>query len=120
VEEESAIEENLKEHQSSGFCYTIVSTVDSYCKPPVAVYRGEDCVDTFLEYLVTDEQMISEVLKHVEPMIITPEQKQAFQEESVCHICKFDLVQGCCTQRVQSKFQIYGKNTRRFAQSAGL
>jgi hypothetical protein len=35
--------------------------------------------------------VISEVLKHVEPMVISSEQEQAFQEASVCHICKLDL-----------------------------
>ena len=79
-----------QQHKPCGFCYTIVSTVENYCKPPV-VYRGEDCVDKFLECLLADEQVISEVLKHVEPMIISAEQEQDFQEASLCHICNEEL-----------------------------
>ncbi|KAK3718101.1 hypothetical protein QZH41_017198 [Actinostola sp. cb2023] len=82
--------QKTQHHQPCGFCYTIVSTVEDYCKPPV-VYRGEDAVDTFLENLIEEEKQITEILKVVVPMEITNEQEQAFQEATVCHICRFDL-----------------------------
>ncbi|KAK3735533.1 hypothetical protein QZH41_005010 [Actinostola sp. cb2023] len=82
--------QKTQHHQPCGFCYTIVSTVEDYCKPPV-VYRGEDAVDKFLENLIEEEKQITEMLTVVVPMEITNEQEQAFQEATVCHICGFDL-----------------------------
>jgi hypothetical protein len=77
-------------YETSDFCYTVVSVVEEYCKPPV-VYRGADSVDQFLNHLMDDEKIISEILKHVEPMVITEEEERAFQEADICHICKFEL-----------------------------
>ena len=63
-----------------------MSTVDQYNQAPV-VYRGEDCVDHFLENLLQEEKRISEILKVVEPMVITEDQERAFQQSGDCHIC---------------------------------
>ena len=78
--------QKTQHHQPCGFGYTVVSTVDQYNQAPV-VYRGEDCVDQFLENLLREEKRISEILKVVEPMVITEDQERAFQQSEDCHIC---------------------------------
>jgi hypothetical protein len=47
----------IQNHQPSGFCFTIVPTVEDFCQPPV-VYRGVDAVDKFLDCLLEEERQI--------------------------------------------------------------
>ncbi|KAK3731226.1 hypothetical protein QZH41_004694 [Actinostola sp. cb2023] len=78
--------QKTQHHQPCGFGYTVVSTVDQYNQAPV-VYRGEDCVDQFLESLLEEEKRINEILKVVEPMVITGDEERVFQQAEDCHIC---------------------------------
>jgi uncharacterized protein YbaR (Trm112 family) len=82
--------QKIQNHQPSGFCYTIVSTVEDFCQPPV-VYRGVDVVDKFLDCLLEEERQISELLKMLLPMNITEGQEREFQDASDCHICRGPL-----------------------------
>ena len=84
--EDKSFTEKIQHHQPCGFCFTVVSTVEGYSKHPV-VYRGEDCVDKFLEQLLEEEKRISGILEQVAPIIITEEQEQEFQNATTCHIC---------------------------------
>ena len=64
-----------------GFGYQVVCINDKYTKPPV-VYRGPDVSKKFLENIVEEEKMIKEVLKHVEPMVMTEDDKLKFQSSN--------------------------------------
>ena len=55
------------------------------------VYRGEDAVDKFLEFLETEKQYNEEKLSFIEPMRIENEEEQMFQNAINCHICGFEL-----------------------------
>ena len=54
-------------HQTSGFCYIVVSDVEDFNTPPV-VRRGENAVENFLECLLVEEKCIRPILEHVVPM----------------------------------------------------
>ena len=80
----------VEKHIPCGYCYKIVSTNEKYTQPPV-VYHGENAVTHFLMALNREEQKITKLLKEVKPMKLTPEDEQAFQRATVCHICDLPL-----------------------------
>ena len=73
-------------HIPSGFSYVVVSAADRFTQP-VVVYRGENVVDTFLDYLTQTTHQIFRVLEKPQDMIMTEEQKQEFEVAQYCHIC---------------------------------
>ena len=50
-------------------------------------YRGEDCVEKFLEKLKEIEQAIREDLENKEPMKMEKEDYINFKNAEECHIC---------------------------------
>ena len=54
-------EKYQKHNIPSGFCYTVVSSVDKYNKPAV-VYRGENVMDEFMKCLEDENESIVEIL----------------------------------------------------------
>ena len=81
----------VEKHIPCGYCYKIVSTNEKYTQPPV-VYHGENAVTHFLMALNREEQKITKLLKEVKPMNLTPEDEQAFQRATVCHICDLLMI----------------------------
>jgi len=69
-----------------GFGYQVVCINDKYTKPPV-IYRGSNVSRKFLENIIEEEKMIRQVLSHVEPMVLTEEDKLNCQVTTKCHIC---------------------------------
>ena len=76
----------VQKHIPCGFCYKVVCSNERYSKEPV-VYRGPDTVKHFLHAMQKEERYILNTLKKVEPMSLTPEDEQAFQAATLCHIC---------------------------------
>ena len=86
LEDHASGTQKAQHHLPCGFCYTVVSTVDQYNKPPV-VYRGEDAVDKFLDCLLQEENRLSQILDTIVPMNISADQESQFQAATDCHIC---------------------------------
>ena len=96
--------EKYQVHQACGFSYLVVSQLEQYCKPPM-IYRGPDAVDRFLQCMEEEEKEIKEILNHVVPINISPEEEYAFQHASDCHICNEPLG----ADRVRDHCHITGK-----------
>ena len=77
-------------HKPSGFSYMVVSAKQDYTRAPV-VYRGPNVVDTFFNYIIKEEFRILDILKNPQPMHLTHEEEQAFQQAQDCHICNQPL-----------------------------
>ena len=78
--------ERINKHIPSGFC---VNGKFAYGKVenPLKVYRGEDCVEAFCDYISNEARrlyhMFSEkLMKHV-----TPEKWRKHNRATTCHIC---------------------------------
>ena len=63
----------------------VVSSLEKTSTP--YLYRGEDCMDKFVEALSQIKNEIFEKMKEVKPMEISPEQEQEFQSSTRCSIC---------------------------------
>lgn len=73
-----------------GFSFNIVSDYPEL-DLGLKLFRGENAVDEFLKQLLQCGDRIKEVLKIVQPMIITSAQEKEFQNASVCSICELPI-----------------------------
>ena len=96
--------QKTQEHKWSGFCYIVVSEVAVYDTAPI-VYRGENVVGKFLDYLLQKEKRIKEILEHVVPILINNTEERAFQSATYYHICGEELG----TDRVPNHCHLTGR-----------
>lgn len=73
-----------------GFSFNIVSDYPEL-DLGLKLFRGENAVDEFLKQLLQCGDRIKEVLKIVQPMIITTAQEKEFENASVCSICELPI-----------------------------
>ena len=73
------------EHEPCGFSIEAVRSDGKTMGP--FLYRGEDCVEKFLEKLKEIEQAIPEDLENTEPMKMEREDNINFKNAEECHIC---------------------------------
>lgn len=57
-------------------------------------YSGEDCIEHFLNELLTLEGGLLEKMSECVPMVISPLQQAEFNDTLVCHICEKDILPG--------------------------
>ena len=77
--------------EACGFCLRVVRS-DGFSTEPL-LYRGEDCIQVFLEELKEAEVVILESLKNRNKRYsLTPEEKQDYINADTCWICN-DLLQ---------------------------
>lgn len=77
-----------KAHQPSCFGYYICCSHNRNLNKYVT-YRGPDCVEKFVTYLLSDIEMIYNILSKALPMSpLTKNQENNFNNATVCHICK--------------------------------
>lgn len=75
-------------HEPSCFGYYICCSHDPKLNKYVT-YKGSDCVEVFVKYLIDDIQEIYHVLSKKMPMTpLTLEQENSFKNATHCHICK--------------------------------
>ena len=67
LSDDASYTQKTHEHQTSGFCYIVVSDVENFHNPPVD-YRGENVVEKFLECLLVEEKRIRPILESVVPL----------------------------------------------------
>ena len=51
-------------------------------------FRGENAVERFLKDLLSCQDDIKEILSEIQPMRITQQQEQEFNESTICYICE--------------------------------
>ncbi len=83
-------QQKIEVHKPSGYSYVIVSNVPGY-KPKKTLYRGEDCVNKFVDALVQESKWILNILKTSKPMVFTKDDQLRHDAAKHCHICGFDL-----------------------------
>lgn len=87
---ECLIDENNK-HIPNSFCYYIHSKYEIF-KSKLRIYRGEDCVDKFFEYIKKDSSKINSLVKNSNTkMIFNASDKLSFNNATVCSLCNLDL-----------------------------
>lgn len=82
---------NLKRHTPSCFGYYLCCSYDPSLNKYVT-YRGEDCVEIFIKWLIDDVLNIySILLQNNQMMPLTIEQENSHKNADRCHICKHFL-----------------------------
>lgn len=80
--------QNLKLHVPSCFGYYVCCSHDPRFNKYVS-YRGSDCVEIFIKWLINDAQKITEILNQNNQMKpLTAEQEIIHKNATKCHICK--------------------------------
>ncbi|CAH1639518.1 unnamed protein product [Spodoptera littoralis] len=78
----------LKTHQPSCFAYYICCAHNNELNKYVS-YRGTDCAEVFVKYLIRDAKRIHRILSNKKSMTpLTTEQEMNYQNSNTCHICK--------------------------------
>lgn len=79
-------------HIPVSICALRVSSCDRFCQSTPFVYRGQDCVEKFLEYLDKQQKKIDGFLSNPTPMIWDAKAKEkASKQKKKCYICKRKL-----------------------------
>ena len=77
-------------HVLSGYSFYIVSSYPKF-KPVLECYHGPNVVERFLRRLKEEYQKLEQLLPHIEPMIITAQQRQEYRMVDNCYLCKQPL-----------------------------
>ena len=79
------IKGTYQEHKPCGFMMNVVNRIDNTSSP--YLYRGEDCMDKFVNQLKEIHSEINDRMKENKKMDITDEQEIEFQNSTRCSIC---------------------------------
>lgn len=80
-----------KVHEPSCFGYYICCSHNTHLNKYVT-YRGADCVDVFIKYLIRDLEYIHSTLLNKMPMApLTEDQENDYKNATTCHICNYIL-----------------------------
>lgn len=84
--------QKLKTHQPSCFAYYICCAHNDQLNRYIT-YRGTDCVEIFVKYLIKDVKNIHKILSSKKPMTpLSAEQEMDYRNSTTCHICKLLLL----------------------------
>lgn len=86
----SSFTTNVHKHIPAAFGYYIVCSHDSSLNKYVS-YRGQDCIQKFIEFLQKDISKIYALLNKCVPMIFTEEDAENFEKARDCSICSLQL-----------------------------
>ena len=73
-------------HTPCRYSYKVVCTEDPSLSRPIEVYTGPRVIENLLEALMGEKDYIHNILRHVEPMVMTPEDKRRHDEATHCDI----------------------------------
>lgn len=77
-----------KVHKASCFAYYICCSHNPSLNK-FRTYRGHDCVEKFMKFLIQDMELIYTVLDNKKPMTeLTSDEENEFKNATFCHICK--------------------------------
>ena len=71
-------------HKVNSFAYVVDSECEK-CDP--VLYRGDNFVETFFDYMIKECDHIVKRLVKPEPIAMTPADQKNFDEATHCHIC---------------------------------
>lgn len=77
-------------HIPCGYSYVIIDNEGKCVKAPV-VYHGDNAAEKLIQSLLVEEKMIKDLLKVNRPMNLTPEENEAFLNETHCFVCEEPL-----------------------------
>ena len=83
---ESSYTKQYQKHELSSFCYHIKCFDDEVYEPKLVSYTGEDAAQKFVEMLEMDIREITSIPE--KKMIFGKEEKERFDKETKCWICK--------------------------------
>ena len=83
--------QNTQHHETCGYSF-IVIRCDGRTNPPMR-YRGPNAADHFLRTVQGEESKIKEVLSKPRSLKMTPEDWEAFNTATSCHVCEKPLQQ---------------------------
>ena len=96
---DSANTATLQHHVPVAFGYHVVCALDDRYNYYVS-YRGDDCVDKFVQCLFDDAKKISDILHNVVPIDFNEKAADDFEKSVRCYICRnllfFDKVKHHC------------------------
>ena len=72
-------------HRVNSFAF---KTVSPYEKRNIVSYRGDNAGNRFMEMIIEERDRIVEKLKNAAPMVLTDEDKAAFDQATKCYICE--------------------------------
>ncbi|GFR27609.1 uncharacterized protein TNCT_179661, partial [Trichonephila clavata] len=81
----------IANHIPCGYAYVVIGPDGNFKNPP-AVYRGENAFDHFLKNVIKEEEDILNILKKIEPIHFSDENKLHFKNATHCHICEKPLL----------------------------
>ena len=85
VNSNNGIKGTYQEHKPCGYMLNVVNSIDNTSQP--FLYRGEDCLDHFVNKLREIKKDIFDKMNVNKPMDITDEQEAEFRKATVCSIC---------------------------------
>jgi hypothetical protein len=81
--------ESYQKHEPCGYAYKVVCIDSKYTKP-TKLYRGENCIEKFIQALKSELNDINRVI-YRKFKIITDKDKVAYNNATDCHICEKEL-----------------------------
>jgi hypothetical protein len=82
----------VQQHEAMSYCFLVHTTLppEKMVGVPLEpqVYRGENAAAKFLEQLEEVSRVVKKIYKDIEPMNLTPEEEEAYQEATECYFCK--------------------------------
>ena len=85
VNSNNGIKGTYQEHKPCGYMLNVVNSIDNTSQP--FLYRGEDCLDHFVNKLREIKKDIFDKMNVNKPMDITDEQEAEFRKATLCSIC---------------------------------
>ena len=83
--------ETYQHHTPCGFAYKVVCCEDQYTKP-IELYRGQNCVEKFLDCMKQEKKYISKIINQNKNFKkITKQDQENYKNAKVCHICEKKL-----------------------------
>ena len=95
---------NYQKQEPNSFCYYIKCIDDKYSK--LVTYRGPDAAKEFVKALACETKNLYRILKKVEQMIFTKEDKKCYDSTNICHICNTEITDN---KKVRDHCHITGK-----------
>ena len=84
--------DRYQHHRPCGFMINVVNSIDGSSEP--FLYRGEDCMDVFVQKMIEVKDKIMDKMKENKPIIFNANNARDFQLATHCFICGNPFVAG--------------------------
>ena len=76
---------NYQHHKPCGFMINLVNSIDNSSEP--FLYRGEDCMDVFVQKMIEVKEKVMDKMKENKPMLFNNNNQIDFNNATHCFIC---------------------------------